>query len=104
MDSAISACIKASPAMIDLIGWFGNIFIIVGIIGIAYKCRSGFILGVVGNSLWCVKGIVTKQWDLVSIEVIIVILQALSYWKWGRINVESNDELHPRTASDERPV
>lgn len=93
MDSAISACLTACPAMIDLIGWFGNIFIIAGIIGIAYKYRNGFILGVVGNSLWCIKGIATEQWDLVSIEMIIVILQALSYWKWGQINVESTDRI-----------
>lgn len=65
-------------------GWLGNIFILLGIILLAYKKRPGFICGIIGNGFWCLKGVATEQYDLVSIEILIVVLQAFSWWKWGR--------------------
>ena len=66
-------------------GWIGNAFILLGIFAVAHRKRYGFILGITGNSLWCLRGAVTHQWDLIVIEVIIVILQAYSWWKWGHV-------------------
>lgn len=83
--------------MIDITGWLGNIFIIGGIIMVAYRWRSGFVLGILGNSLWCLQGIITKQWDLTSLEVVIVVLQAFSWWNWGRTNVESTNGICSRS-------
>ena len=67
-----------------MLGWVGNILIVAGMGLVAYKRRSGFVLGIVGNSLWCVRGVQTNQMDLVSIELVVVIVQLFSWWKWGR--------------------
>lgn len=65
-----------------LVGWIGNFFIIVGIVLLAYKFRVGFLFGVVGNALWGLKGYQISEYDLVTLEVIIVILQSFSYFNW----------------------
>lgn len=65
-------------------GWTANIFILTGIVGIAYKKRSGFILGTIGNTLWGYVGYSTGQLDLLAIEAIIVVLQMWSWAKWGK--------------------
>jgi len=67
-----------------MIGWIANVFILLGIGMIAYKKRSGFIMGTIGNTLWCVKGFQTGQVDLITIEMIIVVLQLFSYINWKR--------------------
>lgn len=72
-----------------ILGWLGNVFILAGILAVAYKYRYGFIAGCIGNALWCIKGAMTSQYDLITIEVIIVALQAFSFYKWS---------------SDDRPV
>lgn len=71
--------------MISVWGWLGNFFILTGLLLVAYKRRSGFVSGIVGNSLWCIKGILTGQFDLIAIELIIVALQAFSWWNWGHV-------------------
>jgi hypothetical protein len=75
-----------------MIGWLGNIFILSGILALAYRRRWGFILGVVGNSFWCYRGYSTGQYDLITIEVIIVVLQAFSWWRW-RQNVRGTCQV-----------
>jgi len=66
----------------EYIGWLANVFIVIGLVLIAYRLRSGFIAGCLGNSLWCVKGFVTWQPDLIAIEILVVAIQAFSWWKW----------------------
>lgn len=73
-----------------MIGWVGNVFIILGILAIAYQYKVGFILGIIGNLLWCVRGYYTGQYDLITIEVFIVVLQIFSYFNWGRIKCGNN--------------
>jgi hypothetical protein len=77
-----------------MIGWLGNAFIIAGISAVAYKKRWGFILGIIGNSLWTIRGLSTCQYDLIAIEVVIVVLQAFSYWNWGCNHVGTDNDVH----------
>lgn len=67
----------------ELIGWAGNVFIFAGLATVAYKLRLGFIFGIIGNTIWLAKGVYTGQHDLIAVELIVVILQAFSWWKWG---------------------
>lgn len=83
-----------------IIGWIGNIFILIGLVLVSYRRRSGFVHGCVGNSLWIVKASLTDQYDLLTIEIIIVIIQIFAWYNWGRINVESINTIHSRTASE----
>lgn len=75
-----------------MLGWIGNIFIIIGILMVAYKMRSGFLFGCIGNTLWLAKGVITDQYDLIAIEALIVILQAFSWWNWR--NVGTTNSIH----------
>lgn len=83
------------------VGWAGNVFIILGIMLVAYRMRSGFIYGCLGSGLWLFKGIMTYQWDLVTIEALIVVLQAFSWLKWGQTNGRTSDSVHPGTDSEQ---
>lgn len=81
-----------------MLGWIGNVFIIIGIVLIAYRLRLGFIASCVGNTLWLAKAVATNQYDLTTIQVIIVSLQIFSWWKWR--NVGPTDSICSRTDSD----
>lgn len=81
-------------------GWIGSGFIVLGIILLAYRMRSGFLYGCLGNALWLYKGIMTYQWDLVTLEALIVTLQAFSWFKWGKTNGGTNDSVHTGTDSE----
>ncbi len=82
-------------------GWTGNLFILVGILLVAFRYRYGFLCGTTGNSLWGIKGFLTGQDDLVTISAIIVILQAFSFWNWGRTDVGSTGDVHSGTTTAE---
>ena len=82
-------------------GWAGNVFIVAGILFVAYKWRYGFLCGTTGNTLWGIKGFLTGQDDLVAISALIVVLQAFSFWKWGRANVGSTRDIHSGTTPAE---
>lgn len=77
-----------------MFGWLGNLFIIIGLIMVAYHLRVGFLSGVLGNTFWCIQGILTYQYDLIVIEVIVVVLQLFSYWNWGCVHVRSTNNIH----------
>lgn len=77
----------------DFVGWTGNFFILVGILLISYKLRSGFLFGVIGNGLWGFKGYQIGEYDLVTLEIIIVGLQSFSYIKW--LKYDRKMERHP---------
>ncbi len=74
-------------------GWIGTIFILSGTLAIAYKKRFGFMLGIIGNLLWCLRGFTTTQYDLATIGIIIAVLKAFSWWKW-RNYVRTTDTVY----------
>jgi len=78
-----------------MIGWIGNLFIIIGMVFVAYKRRSGFLLGIIGNSLWCLQAVLTGQWDLLFIEIIVVFVSVFSFWKWGH---GTSNTIHSESA------
>jgi hypothetical protein len=82
-------------------GWFGNAFILTGISAVAYKKRWGFILGIIGNLLWAIRGLSTCQYDLIAIQVIIVLLQGFSYWNWGRDYVGTDNDIHKPAGTEQ---
>lgn len=68
----------------SMLGWSGNVATLVGISLVAHKKRSGFLVGIVGGVFWGIQGTLTHQVDLVILEVVIAIVQAFSWWKWGK--------------------
>lgn len=68
----------------DYLGWVANAILILGAWRIAHKERWALLCGVVGSGLWAVKAVLTSQWDLLSIEIILGSLQLHAWHKWGK--------------------
>ena len=67
-----------------LIGWFGNILLIICTWRLAYKNRWALLFGAAGGAAWSIKATLTYQWDLLFIEVVLSSLQLIAYIKWGK--------------------
>ena len=70
--------------MIDIIGWIGNIFFVLGAIAIAYKYRIGFILNGFANVLYVVVGILVPIVSLTVLSLILAIINLVGFLKWKR--------------------
>lgn len=64
-------------------GWFGNILIVIGVVKIANKKRSGFIFNGLGELVWIGHAASQGLWDLVAICGVFCLLAVWSYRKWG---------------------
>lgn len=75
-------------------GWLGTIFTLLGMLFVAWRIRFGFVLGVIGGVLWCFKAYNIHQYDLVTVEVVVVLINAFSWYNWRRIHVGSTSNIH----------
>lgn len=66
-----------------MLGWAGNVFIIVGLWGIGNKQRSAFIASMVGEALWIANAAGRSDYALTAICVVFLGMAARSYVKWG---------------------
>lgn len=66
-----------------LLGWVGNVSIVLGLWGIGNKNRKAFLFSMVGETAWIVKSILTSQWDLAFICCVFCALAIRSYIKWN---------------------
>jgi nicotinamide riboside transporter PnuC len=58
------------------------IIAVAGTLCITFKNKIGFLLWVVGNVLWTIYGILTKQYFFMSQYIIFTIVSAFGYYKW----------------------
>lgn len=65
-------------------GWIANALLVYGAWRIAYKQRHGLLCGAIGGFVWAWISIVTEQWDLLFIEIVLSSIQLFSWWKWGQ--------------------
>lgn len=68
----------------ELLGWLGNIFIVIGLWKIADKWRNAFLFSIVGESAWIAKSLITQDYALAFICTVFNIMAFRSYIKWGR--------------------
>lgn len=66
----------------NILGWFGNVFIVAGLWGIGNKRRGAFIFSVIGEGAWIIKSLVAHQYDLAVICCVFFALAIRSYFKW----------------------
>lgn len=66
-----------------MIGWLGSILLIVGMLEVGHKRRSGFLYGAVGELFWVLRAFQTGQWDLIAICVVFVGVYVWNWLKWG---------------------
>ena len=64
-------------------GWFANVFLVVGLWMVGNKARWAFILTAVGEAIWTVTSILRGQFDLAFICVVFTILAIRNWFKWG---------------------
>ena len=67
-----------------MLGWIGNVFIVVGLWRIGNKVRSAFLFSIVGESCWTANAYLHGDWALVSICTIFNLMAVRSYIKWGQ--------------------
>ncbi len=67
-----------------MLGWVGNVFIVVGLYGIGNKNRNAFIASFIGEALWIANAAHRSDWALTSICVVFAAMAARSYVKWGK--------------------
>ena len=70
--------------MTNLLGWCGNIALLVGAILIAYKKKVGFLVNVVGLTFHVFVGRLMKINFLVACDFIFVCVCVWSYRKWRK--------------------
>lgn len=65
-----------------IIGWLGNVFIVIGLYGIGNRWRPAFIFSVLGELCWIYKAGCMHLWDLLAMCLIFAALAIRSYFKW----------------------
>jgi hypothetical protein len=68
----------------NLLGWIGNVLIVIGLWKIGDKWRHAFLFSIVGEIIWIIKSLYFKQYDLAFICVIFAALSARSWYKWNK--------------------
>lgn len=79
-----------------MIGWIGNVFIVLGLYGIGFKWRIAFVVSVIGELFWIYVAAHRGQWDLAVMCVIFAVLAVRNFVLWGQpAEVEPKVEVTP---------
>jgi hypothetical protein len=73
-----------SENCLAIIGWVANVLLIICAWGVGHRYRWALLCGALGGYLWAIKAILTFQWDLLFIEIVLSSLQVWAWVKWGR--------------------
>lgn len=65
-----------------MLGWIGNVLLLLGVWLLAEKRRAAWLFTVVGNAVWLTQSVRAGMPDLVFIQFTMVILAARNYWLW----------------------
>lgn len=68
----------------QLIGWLGNIFIVMGLWKIGDKVRNAFIYSIIGESFWIFNALTRHDWALATICCVFNGMAIRNYQKWGK--------------------
>jgi hypothetical protein len=66
-----------------MLGWFGNIFLVLGLYLIGFKWRPAFLFSVVGEAVWITLAIQRHQYDLAFMCVVFGVMAIRNFIKWG---------------------
>ena len=69
-----------------LLGFFGNVFIILGLYGIGSSKpnRNWFIFSFVGETLYILRSYVAHDWNLLFICTIFLLMAVRGFINWGK--------------------
>jgi hypothetical protein len=64
------------------LGWFANALLIVGAILIGEKYRVAFLFTFLGEVLWTIRLLKSRQWDMIAICVIFGLIALKNFIFW----------------------
>jgi hypothetical protein len=67
-----------------MIGWIGNVFLLLGLYLIGFKFRPAFLLSAVGEVIWTVLALQRHQYDLAFMCVFFCVMALRNFVKWGQ--------------------
>jgi len=67
-----------------VIGWIGNVFIVVGLYGVGNKRRGAFVLTAIGELVWVAHATLRADWALAAICIVFAVMAVRSYVLWGK--------------------
>lgn len=65
-------------------GWFANIFIIVGLWMAGNKAKWAFLFTIIGESIWCIYSIHLKMYDLAFVCGVFALIAVRNLIKWTK--------------------
>jgi hypothetical protein len=71
-------------AVIGLLGWVGNVLIVVGLYGITEKRRGAFWFSMFGEASYIARSLMTRDWALFSVCWVFLAMAVLGYIRWGK--------------------
>lgn len=74
-----------------IIGWVGNLFLVLGALRMAHKNRHAFAYSICGGLCWLHEASLTGRFDWIFIETVMLFAAARNYWHW--LNDRSTTEL-----------
>jgi hypothetical protein len=63
-------------------GWFGNIFLVIGLWKIGNRERRAFAFSIVGELIWLAHSCRLGRWDMGFICVVFALMAARGWWRW----------------------
>ena len=75
----------------QLMGWIGNVILVLGLWLVGNKKRSCFLYTVVGETIWSAYAVHNQQWDLATICALFAMLALRNFIKWGKKSGSSNE-------------
>jgi len=66
------------------IDWLASLFTFLCMHYVGENQPKGFLLGMMGNILWVIFGVLTNGWGLLLGNVILFVLNGKGYWRWKK--------------------
>ena len=70
--------------LVNLLGWTGNIFFIVGVYLLGEKDVKGFYINSVANALYAVQSIIMNNVPLFWLSIALIILNVKGIYEWRK--------------------
>lgn len=67
-----------------MIGWIGNVFIVLGLYGIGDKRRNAFFFTIAGECCYIVHTFLNGDWAIFAAAWIFLAMAVRGYVKWGQ--------------------
>jgi len=71
----------------DNFGWVANILVVIGMILLTKKQRSGFIYNILGHIVYLVQSLMLMMSSLLAIDIILIGVNIFGFLKWKQTKI-----------------